>query len=408
MRLALAVEDVLQAALVGLLGLLGRHRVTVLPFVGHGTPDRVQVRARVVLGSRSLPRPEQVPSRARIPAQVPAPTPAGPAGGIASTPTAPAPAEASTAAGQPAPAPPSSRWRTLRVSLGQFLTVELPRCPVTVVTPGGRTSARADREGYVDALVEAPGLSPGWREVRVRARWRGHSTEVAAPVLVVDPATPLALVSDVDDTVIETGLTRGLEFLRLTLLTEVTDRVPLPGAAELYRALVARPDGGTYPVFYLSTSPWNLHALLARFIALRGFPPGPLLLTDWGPGRAGFFRIAGQQHKLTLVRQVLADHPGMRVVLVGDTGQIDPEIYATIATEAPDRVRAVYVRRTGSLTAARAAQVDALAGAVSAAGVPMLAVDDSVEIAAHAASIGLLPPAALDAIRSASGPLTRS
>ena len=355
LRVALAVEDAWQAALVGLLGLLGRHRVTVLPFVGHGSPHRVHVRARVVLGSRALPAPQPEP--------VPGP---GPAGG-----------------------PRRFPWRTLRSSVGRFLTVELPRCAVAVEHPGGgRTTTRADREGYVDVVLDVPGLAPGWHELTLTASWRGHTAEVLAPLLVVDPASPYALVSDVDDTVIETGVTRGLELLRLTLLTEVTERVPLPGAAELYRALA----GTGAPVFYLSTSPWNLHDLLARFIALRGFPRGPLLLTDWGPGRAGFLRIAAEEHKRALIRQVLEDHPGLGVVLVGDTGQIDPEIYAAVAAEAPGRVRAIYVRRTAGIGAARAAEVDALAARVTATGVPMLAVDDSTRIAEHATELGLLDP----------------
>ena len=63
---------------------------------------------------------------------------------------------------------------------------------------------------------------------------------VRAPVLVVAPDVRLGLVSDVDDTILETGLTRGLAFLRITLLTEVGERAPLPGAAALYRALVRR------------------------------------------------------------------------------------------------------------------------------------------------------------------------
>lgn len=156
-------------------------------------------------------------------------------------------------------------------------------------------------------------------------------------------------------------------------------------------------------MFYLSTSPWNLYDLLTRFIELRGFPAGPLLLTDWGPSPTGLLRIPAERHKLTLIRQVLAEHPGIGVVLIGDTGQLDPEIYATVATETPDRVRAVYVRRTAHIAASRAAEVEAVVRRVSAAGVPMLAVDDSVQIAEHAASIGLIDRRDVPAVRDASG-----
>ena len=45
-----AVEDVAQAALVGLFGMLGRREIAVLPFIGYGTPERVRLRGRVVLG----------------------------------------------------------------------------------------------------------------------------------------------------------------------------------------------------------------------------------------------------------------------------------------------------------------------------------------------------------------------
>ncbi len=219
------------------------------------------------------------------------------------------------------------------------------------------------------------------------------------PVLVVSPDVRLGLVSDVDDTILETGLTRGLEFLRITLLTEVTDRAPLPGAAALYRALVCRSGEAGLPVFYLSTSPWNLHEVLQEFIALRGFPFGPLLLTDWGPGRGNLFRIGAREHKLGLIGRILAEHPEMELLLVGDTGQLDPEIYATAAREHPGRIRAIYVRRTGVLSPDRAAEVDALADETTAAGVPMLIVDDSAEIAEHAASLGLLDPAQVEEVR---------
>ena len=366
LRAVLAVEDAVQALLVQVVGRSGRRQVTVLPFVGHGSPDVLHVRARVVLGSAATH------------------------------------AAAADAAERRVGSRRGGRFLTLRESLAPFFTVELPRARVVVSGPAGDMDAVADRQGYLDATV-AGGLAPGWHEVTVTARWRGHSAAAQVPVLVVDPAARVGVVSDLDDTVIETGLTRGIEFLRITLLTSVTERAPRPGAAELYRAIAARPDHGAQrPVFYLSTSPWNLYELLSRFIALRNFPAGPLLLTDWGPSRTNLLRVTAEEHKLTLIRALLAEHRGLSVVLVGDTGQLDPEIYAAVALEAPDRVTAVYVRRTPHITPARAIEVGGLARRVAAVGVPMLLVEDSVQIARHAAGLGLLDDADVESVRRAS------
>jgi phosphatidate phosphatase APP1 len=298
-------------------------------------------------------------------------------------------------------APPSttgrSRRAVLRTSLSRFLTVEVTGAPVAVRTPGATVTVRSDRDGYLDAVVDDPGLAPGWHDVELAL---DGGAPVRAPVLVVAPDVRLGLVSDVDDTILETGLTRGLAFLRITLLTEVSERAPLPGAAALYRALVCRSGEAGLPVFYLSTSPWNLHEVLLEFIALRGFPLGPLLLTDWGPGRGNLFRIGAREHKLGLIDRILAEHPEMALLLVGDTGQLDPEIYAAAAREHPGRIRAIYVRRTGTHDMARLAAVDALAAEVTAEGVPMLAVDDSVQVAEHAATLGLIDPAQVDEVRA--------
>jgi phosphatidate phosphatase APP1 len=360
-RVAMVAESVVQAAVLLVLRVRGRHLPMIVPFIGHGTTRHVRVGGRVVLG-----RPEA----------------AAPAVGV---PEAPAPT-------------PRSRRAVLRATIARFLTVEVPGAVVAVHGPGVVAQIRADRDGYLDAVLDvAEPLSPGWHRFELRLR---DGAAASAQVLVVDPAARIGLVSDVDDTILETGLTRGIEFIRAALLTPVHDRTPLPGAAALYRALVQPADRPPWPVFYVSTSPWNLHEMLLEFVVLRRFPLGPLLLTDWGPSRSGLFRIGAQEHKSGLVRRMLEEHPRLGLVLVGDSGQLDPEIYAGLAREYPDRIRAVYIRRTRHALPGRLAEVDALAAEVTAAGVPMLAVDDSLQIATHAAALGLLDAAALDDIRS--------
>jgi phosphatidate phosphatase APP1 len=374
LRVIVAVEDAVHAGVVRLFGMLGRREITVLPFIGYGTPERVRVRGRVVLG-RTSGRPA--------------------AADLVDDPTG------RKVVRQGRWTPWRERWATFRDGVAPFLTVEIPACSVVVRGPVEQKVGRTDRQGYVDVLIEAGDLEPGWHRLDVTATWRGRSVDAMLPVLVVDPLATLAVVSDLDDTVIESGITRGLEVLRLTLLTEVTDRTPLPGAAELYRALSVPRGEGSVPVFYLSTSPWNLYELLTRFLVLRKFPAGPLLLTDWGPSRTNLFRVPIEEHKLTLIRSLLAHHPALRVVLIGDTGQLDPEIYATVAQEAPERVWAVYVRRTVGMSNKRAVELHGLTRRVAACGVPMLVVEDSVQIAEHAAGIGLLDAADVQAVRAA-------
>ncbi|GAA2874859.1 App1 family protein [Pseudonocardia halophobica] len=354
-RLAVAAERVLGRVVMVVVVIRGRRRPLVLPFIGHGSTERVRIGARVAMG-----HPDAVTEDDLAPG-------------------------------------PRSRRQVLLASLSRFFTIELPGARVAISTPAGVRHVRADVEGYVDAVVEQPGLEPGWHEAELTLE---AGTAARAKVLVVDPRADVALVSDVDDTILETGLTRGLAFLRATLLTETADRAPLPGSAALYRALVAPPSGVCRPVFYVSTSPWNLHGTLLEFIALRAFPLGPLLLTDWGPGHGNLFRIGAREHKTGLITRILDEHPGLGLVLVGDTGQLDPEIYAAVAEARPDRIRAIYVRRPPGRTLRRDAEVRALAERVTALGVPMLAVDDSTEIAEHAASIGLLDPAEIPAIRA--------
>ena len=342
---------------------LGGHRYPlIIPFVGHGTTQRARVGARLVLGRRAAVEPS---------------APAARIGDAATS--------------------PRSRRATLRVSLARFLTVEVPRASVTIHAPGGDVVVQTNRDGYIDHELELSGVAPGWLELGLSGPGGAHAT---ARVLLVDPAVDVGVISDVDDTILNTGLTRGLDFLKATLLTDVEERTPLPGAAVLYRALVTKPGKPERPVFYVSTSPWNLHEMLLQFVSMRGFPLGPLLLTDWGPSHTGLFRIGAQAHKPALVRRLLDEHPQLRLVLVGDSGQEDPEIYGDIAREHPDRVAAVYIRRTTGIDLGRNDEIDALAAEITALGVPMRAVDDSVQIAEHAAEHGLMDAAAVAAVRA--------
>ena len=117
-------------------------------------------------------------------------------------------------------------------------------------------------------------------------------------------------------------------------------RRPVPGMADLLRALAGDDDF----MVYVSTGAWNFAPHLERFMTEHGLPPGPLLLTDWGPTPSGWFR-SGAAHKRDMLERLRREHPSVRWTLVGDDGQRDPEIYASFVDQHPEAVNAVAIRR---------------------------------------------------------------
>lgn len=198
-------------------------------------------------------------------------------------------------------------------------------------------SVASRAKGYIDERVSVR-LPAGWATATLSVDGR---EPVTAPVRIVDTRTRLGLVSDVDDTVIVTMLTRPFTALRNAFICPGGDREAVPGMADLYRRILeTAPDAF---VAYLSTGAWHTAVGLKEFLRREGYPPGPLLMTHWGPTHAGWFR-SGTAHKQYELRRLFADFPSLRWILVGDDGQHDPALYADAASAAPDKVLAVLIR----------------------------------------------------------------
>ncbi|HWM75725.1 MAG TPA: phosphatase domain-containing protein [Nocardioides sp.] len=219
-----------------------------------------------------------------------------------------------------------------------FFTAEAIDVPVTVTVAGERHQAVTDRSGNLDARLPHAGLPPGWHDVTIET---ATSAPATARVLMVDDEVDFGLVSDIDDTVLQTLLPRPLLAAYHTFVLREQARQAVPGMAELYAELLSAHPGA--PTIYVSTGAWNTAGTLRRFLARHAFPDGPLLLTDWGPTNTGWFR-SGREHKSGSLRDLIEEFPRIRWVLVGDDGQHDPTIYGEFARQHPDRIRAIAIR----------------------------------------------------------------
>ncbi len=268
-------------------------------------------------------------------------------------------------------------------TLHHFVTDELPGVPLRISVAGATADAVSDDEGYFRVELDADPdlLVAPWTSgtVDLADDYRGVTTPHPTPieVRVPHPDARFGILSDIDDTILETGVQRVGRMIRQTITGSALTRSAFPGAAELYRDLAA----GANPVFYVSSSPWNLHAFLLAFLRHRAFPAGPVLLRDLlgGPD--------GREQKADRIREVLDLHPDLDFVLLGDSGEKDPEIYAETVREHPGRILAVYIREV------RLDPGDGRVELVSDAWseeVPFVLAADSDVVRRHAAGLGLL------------------
>jgi phosphatidate phosphatase APP1 len=151
----------------------------------------------------------------------------------------------------------------------------------------------------------------------------------------------VSVVSDIDDTIKVSNVADRRELIANTFLRPFQ---AAPGMAELYRGWAS---GGNVAFHYVSASPWQLYPPLADFVRLAAFPKGsfhlrPFRLKD--QSGVDFLTTATLEYKLGVIERLLRLFPERRFVLVGDSGEKDPEVYATLATRFPGQVAAILIR----------------------------------------------------------------
>ncbi|AXG98661.1 DUF2183 domain-containing protein [Deinococcus wulumuqiensis] len=314
-----------------------RGKLILQPYVGWGTPAEVELTGRVLL------------PRALAPARK----------------------------GDP-------RWRNFRNVVRRLFSREVGGVRVAGTLGGQTVSGVSDSDGYFTLrFAPATPVPAGWHEVELQMEGRQEGA-ARARVQVVAGAR-FGIISDLDDTVIQSDVTSLPRMLMTSLTGNARTRSPFPGVGALYRALT-REGEARNPIFYVSSSPWNFFDLLWQFLDYRRIPLGPLFLRNWGMDLLGGH--GGYKHGV--IERIFQRYPDLKFVLVGDSGEKDPEIYAEVVRRHPGRVLAVYIRDVTE--AGRDSSVLKLREEVRKAGVDLVLAADSLNAASHALAMGLITP----------------
>jgi len=287
-------------------------------------------------------------------------------------------------------------WEVAQANVRRHAALHIVGAEVELRIGNHAATEITDDHGFANFTLAVPGLRVGRHEAVAMTRPIEDVEPAAGTGSVVKPSlrAPFLVISDIDDTILLTGLTEGVAMVARTVLRDAEERRAIPGMAALYRGLargLPNRAGNRRPeptFFYVSTGSWSFYSLLEQFVELRGFPSGPMFLTDWGPTER-YLRRSGAEHKRTAIRRLFEAYPGMQFVLIGDSGQRDPLTYAEMARAFAEQVKLIVIRQVGADDDERNSAVREKAAALREEGIPMHLVADAAEAAELAHGLAL-------------------
>lgn len=280
---------------------------------------------------------------------------------------------------------PRTSWQKFRAMARLYASREVPGCEIALDFGTHRATATSDAEGYVVFDITFEHDLPLPRH----SRWERATLSALdclcpdgpakAPILAPGTDIHHGVISDLDDTVLETGVWNLARNWRRVLASNPADRIAVPGVEDLFTHIGGgaggkADEGATVPslsrpFFYISSSPWNLYGFLTEFLSLNNLPLGPMMLKDWGFNRKTLGSKSHGDHKTAAIAALLEFYPRLKFILIGDDSQGDVAAYADAVVSHRGRVAGVLIRNVND--SSFSAEEDAAIAAIRKVGVPV-------------------------------------
>ena len=249
----------------------------------------------------------------------------------------------------------NERWRRVAVCLGDGV-FKLRRSAASGHFHGRLELPAAQVQALLGAASPRAGDPSAGAWLSFRALTRDDDSRIFEGRVLLLPPEGLSVISDIDDTIKVTQVASRRKMLANTFLHEFTS---VPQMAALYQRWAQ--CGAAF--HYVSASPWHLYPFLAEFLAGRHFPEGTFHLRDLRLMPSDLRRTLRPSRRIKFrhARTLLERFPRRRFILIGDSGESDPAIYARLWRDFPRQVEKICIRNVAgdSPSAPRWAQIRA-------------------------------------------------
>ena len=174
----------------------------------------------------------------------------------------------------------------------------------------------------------------GWVSIKALDRYnRNFSGEVQ-----LIPETGLSVISDIDDTI---KISKVLDKKELIRNTFTKSYVATFGFPAYYQQLQQQ---GAY-FHYVSSSPWQLYPSLQPFMQTH-YPKGTVSLRSFRLKDSSLIKFlrSSKNYKIEAISNIIKRYPKHQFILIGDSGEYDPEVYTHIYSKYPNKIKAIQIR----------------------------------------------------------------
>jgi len=174
----------------------------------------------------------------------------------------------------------------------------------------------------------------GWVSIKAQDPFnRGFSGEIQ-----LIPETGVSVISDIDDTIKISGVLNKKALIKNTFAKpyEATSGFP-----EYYKKMQEK---GAF-FHYVSASPWQLYPSLKPFMQAN-YPKGTISLRNFRIKDSSFiaFLKSSEEYKVKQIGNIINRYPKHQFILIGDSGEHDPEVFTRIYKQYPENVKSIQLR----------------------------------------------------------------
>ena len=273
-----------------------------------------------------------------------------------------------------------------------FMVKPYPKATVQMEWEGEKFTAETDADGFFRfEWKDKPPLPQGWQDVTVSMlNKNGDIVAQGKGSTYIPYPTQYGFISDIDDTFLISHSSNLRKRLFVLFTENAHSRKPFEGVVKHYQLLAKgnTTPNAPNPFFYVSSSEWNLYDYILEFATVNEMPRGIFLLNVLKKFDK-IFKTGANNHqtKFTRIARILEAYPKQRFVLLGDSSQYDPYIYASVVEHFPKQIHAVYIR---DIYKANKQKVADVLQKIESSGVSCCFFEHSADAILHSIKIGLI------------------